>query len=55
MRREAPHDAPDDDPSVLHTSLEYVRAMQRGPGAREVLIQAGFTFAVNGAFPRVEY
>jgi hypothetical protein len=29
--------------------------MQRGPGAREVLIQAGFTFAVHAAFPRVGY
>jgi hypothetical protein len=29
--------------------------MQRGPGAREVLIQAGLTFAFNAAFPRVAY
>jgi hypothetical protein len=29
--------------------------MQRGPGAREVLIQAGFTFAVNALLPRVGY
>ena len=29
--------------------------MQRGPGAREVLIQAGSTFAVNALLPRVGY
>jgi hypothetical protein len=29
--------------------------MQRGPGAREVLIQAGFIFAVNALLPRVGY
>jgi hypothetical protein len=29
--------------------------MQRGPGAREVLIRAGFTFAVNALLPRAGY
>jgi hypothetical protein len=29
--------------------------MQRGPGAREVLIAAGFSFAVNAVSPRIGY